>query len=115
MKNKEKALSIFKNGYSCSQAVLAAYCEELGLEIIKKRNGFIDLVILDMIMPEMNGHECFVAMKKIKPDLKVIFSTGYMNEPEFERLKEEGIKTIILKPYRYSELSRVVAEALMKI
>lgn len=85
------------------------------LEIIKKRNGFIDLVILDMIMPEMNGHECFVAMKKIKPDLKVIFSTGYMNEPEFERLKEEGIKTIILKPYRYSELSRVVAEALIKI
>lgn len=82
------------------------------LEIFERKNDIIDLVIMDMIMPEMNGPECFRAMKKIHPEVRTIFSTGFMNEKEFDELKTEGIQAVILKPYRYAELSRVVAEVL---
>lgn len=43
MKNEEKALEIFKQGFSCSQAVLGVYCEELGLDMktaLKLADGF---------------------------------------------------------------------------
>jgi YesN/AraC family two-component response regulator len=37
----------------------------------------IDLVLLDVIMPQMNGKEVYDALLRIKPDLKAIFTSGY--------------------------------------
>jgi PleD family two-component response regulator len=61
---------------------------KLGYEIVPAVNGkdaiekfsaspdAFDLVILDMMTPEMNGRDCFLAMKSIKPDVRVILSSG---------------------------------------
>lgn len=84
------------------------------LDIFKTRKGDIDLVIMDMIMPEMSGYECFMAMKEIKPGITAIFTTGFAKDGDFEKLKTDGVYSVILKPYRYTELSGVVAEVLKK-
>lgn len=92
--------------------VIAADNGLRALDIFKTRKADIDLVIMDMIMPEMNGHECFMAMKKIKPGITAIFTTGFAKDDDFEKLKADGVYSVILKPYRYTELSGVVAEAM---
>jgi PAS domain S-box-containing protein len=84
----------------------------LGLELFKKMFNVIDLVILDMIMPEMNGKDCFLEMKKINPDAKVILSSGFSREEDVKNMKEHGLKGFIRKPYRRSVLSHSIQSAL---
>jgi len=83
-----------------------------GLELFKKEYDSIDLVLLDMIMPEMNGRDCFAAMQKIVPDIKVVLSTGYTSEEYLEEMKAAGLCSIIRKPYSSITLSQVIHKIL---
>jgi signal transduction histidine kinase/CheY-like chemotaxis protein len=67
-----------------------------------------DLVLLDMIMPEMDGTSCFAALRRISPELKIILSSGFTQDADLERLKGEGLAGFLRKPYDYEELSRMV-------
>jgi len=67
---------------------------------------------LDMVMPQMNGRDCFMAMKKIRPEVRAILSSGFSREEEIIAMKEAGLKGFIHKPYRIVTLSQVVSEAL---
>jgi PAS domain S-box-containing protein len=80
------------------------------VEIYKNESSDIDLVILDMIMPEMGGHECFKELKKINPDVKAILSTGFGINGKAQDILEEGVKSFVQKPYRVDQLSKAVAE-----
>jgi len=98
--------------------------KDLGYNVITAENGSqavavfseqqasIDLVILDMVMPVMNGKECFAEMKKLKPDLKVVISSGFMRDEDLEPMKAAGVKSFIHKPFRSLILSQIVHEAL---
>ena len=72
----------------------------------------VDLVLLDMIMPEMNGRDTFFAMRAINPDVKVILCTGYDLNPEAQELLDAGALAFVHKPFEQAELSEKVAEAL---
>ncbi|MBN1307744.1 MAG: response regulator [Chitinispirillaceae bacterium] len=74
-------------------------------------DGF-DLIILDMKMPGMSGFECFRQMKRIKPDVKALISTGYSIEEEQQAMVKEGIIGIIKKPYVSAQLAQAVNSAL---
>lgn len=100
-----------------------AILEDLGYEIITAKNGLeavellkqdqaIDLVILDMIMPEMNGRDCFFALKKIYPSLRVILSSGFTRDEDLHSMREAGLNGFIRKPFRSSELSRAVSDVM---
>jgi len=82
------------------------------VEIFKKKYQKIDLVLLDMIMPEMNGREAFFKMREIKEDVKVIISSGFSKDGDLDELNQNGLKAFIHKPYRISELSQVLAKTL---
>jgi len=69
----------------------------------------IDLVILDMVMPRMDGKEAFVKMKEINPSVKAIGITGYTNYTQ-EEMAALGMKRMLHKPFAFEELSRAVAE-----
>jgi len=56
--------------------VLVAGTGKEALDIFQENHDSIDLVIMDMIMPEINGREAFFGMKKINPDCKIIISSG---------------------------------------
>ena len=83
-----------------------------GLEIFTANAPDIDLVLLDMIMPKMNGRECFFAMKKIKPDIRVLLASGFSRDSDIEGLQAEGLLGFLYKPYITAELSRAIAEIL---
>lgn len=85
---------------------------EQGLDIYTKNSDFFDLVILDMVMPKMNGRDCFFGIKKVKPDAKVILSSGFTLEKDLDDLKEHGLNGFVKKPYRAALLSHAVFDAL---
>ncbi len=86
-----------------------------GLEIFKQECDSIDLVLLDMIMPEMDGNRCFAAMKVIQPDVKVILSSGFTRDANVKELMDQGLCGFIRKPYRTAELSRLIGEVLATV
>lgn len=76
------------------------------LEIIKKEDNDIDLVILDMKMPIMNGKECFFELQKIHPGMKVLFSSGLLSNEEKELTNHDNVVGIINKPYTIEEMHK---------
>lgn len=81
------------------------------LEIYKKERSKIDLVILDMIMPDMGGEETFQCLKNIDPEVKVILSSGYSLNSQAGRIMEGGCLSFLQKPFTISELSQNVRGA----
>ncbi|OHD26167.1 MAG: hypothetical protein A2086_05680 [Spirochaetes bacterium GWD1_27_9] len=67
------------------------------LEILKTTN--VDLVLLDVMMPEMNGEEVFIEIRKTHPALPVIFLTGYTEENIVRHLIKNDKTEIIIKPF----------------
>lgn len=76
-----------------------------------KENNF-DLVIMDIVMPGMDGIEVFKKMKEIRNDVKVIFVSAYIDEKRRERLREMGIKYFLEKPYHFQKLVDKIEELL---
>lgn len=92
--------------------VLLAEDGQQGLQLYREQPGSIDLVLTDMIMPTMNGKECFYAMKEINPDVRVVMASGFPRDADIEELKKQGLKGFISKPYTTVELSRAIAKAM---
>lgn len=84
--------------------VLEARDGREGLEVFKGNQSRIDLVILDLNMPEMTGYDMQAELQLIDPDVKMIVVTGYM--PDEERLV--GVEEIISKPVQIPKMSKVV-------
>jgi len=97
-----------KLGYS----VITAGSGKKALRIYKEKKDRINLVILDMVMPEMNGLETFLALKRLNPDIKVLLSTGYSIDEKAQDMLREGCKGYLLKPYSAIELSHKLREIL---
>jgi two-component system cell cycle sensor histidine kinase/response regulator CckA len=68
----------------------------------------IDLVILDLIMPEMGGGETFDALRGIEPRMKILLSSGYALEGEAEDILERGCNGFIQKPFSLNDLSEKI-------
>ncbi|MDD5452407.1 MAG: ATP-binding protein [Desulfovibrionales bacterium] len=81
------------------------------LEIYAASPGKIDLVILDLFMPVMDGKETLAALKKINPQAKVVISSGYAETKELKGLEGE-ICAFIHKPYKTAELLKKAREVL---
>jgi CheY-like chemotaxis protein len=95
-------------GYS----VITADSGKKALEIYAEKRDEINLVILDMIMPEMNGLETFLELKKQNPDIKVLLSTGYSIDRKAQEMLKKGCKGYILKPYSVIDFSHKIREIL---
>ncbi|MBN2790162.1 MAG: response regulator [Candidatus Delongbacteria bacterium] len=76
-----------------------------GLDIFKKEHENIKLVILDMIMPKMDGEEIFRELKKIDPKVKVLVSSGYSVTNKITKILENGGSGFIQKPFNITDLS----------
>jgi signal transduction histidine kinase/ActR/RegA family two-component response regulator len=83
-----------------------------GVRIFLENKDKIDLVILDMVMPEKSGKQTFKEIKAIKPDAKVLLCSGYGQEQYFHEVFEEGAAGFLQKPFRLNQLLGKVEEAL---
>jgi len=94
--------------------VLLARGGEEALIVYKKNQDKIDMVILDMIMPDMGGGETYDKLKEINPDIKVLLSSGYSIDGQANEILERGCDGFIQKPYKTGELSKKIWEVLRK-
>ncbi len=94
--------------------VLIAKGGEEAIEVYKKNLDEIDIVVLDMVMPNMGGGEAYDRMKEINPDIKVLLSSGYSIDGEATKILERGCNGFIQKPFNMAELSAKIREVLDK-
>jgi PAS domain S-box-containing protein len=77
----------------------------------EQRRG-IDLVLTDMVMPEMGGKELIQELKRASPGVKALAITGYMMREDLQELREEGFVDIVYKPLDGGALGEAVRRAL---
>jgi CheY-like chemotaxis protein len=92
--------------------VLVAKSGKDAIKIYKKYQKKIDIVIMDMIMPEMGGGELYDKLKKINPDVKVLLSSGYYINGLARKILSRGCNGFIRKPYKIKDLSQKIREIL---
>jgi two-component system cell cycle sensor histidine kinase/response regulator CckA len=102
--------------------------ESLGYQVLVAENGLealevyravcaegaseIDLVITDVVMPEMGGKALVHELKKVAPDVKVLAISGYVLKDELHALRESGILGTIQKPFEVDALAAATRQAL---
>lgn len=82
------------------------------VELFKKENANIDLILSDLGLPKMSGSECLVIIKRIKPLQRVIMASGYFDPEERRKLSELGVSHFFQKPYNPSHLLKTIREVL---
>jgi CheY-like chemotaxis protein len=82
------------------------------VEVFKSIND-IDIVILDLTMPHMDGEQCFRELRQLKPGLKVIMSSGFNQQEVTQRFIGKGLAGFIQKPYRLSLLREMMKGVLV--
>lgn len=92
--------------------VLTASSGRAAIEIVRRHALGISLVILDMIMPEMNGSQTFDLLRTIAPGLKVVLSSGFSPEADVQDMLARGCKGFIQKPYDVASLSVLLRSTL---
>ena len=75
-----------------------------GLDVIEQSQKRIDLVILDLTMPRMDGEETFRELRRIAPTIPVLMSSGYSEHEISARFAGKGLAGFIQKPYTMQEL-----------
>ena len=94
-------------------------CSDDGKEVIsffkeaKKNNEPFDVVIMDLTIPGgMGGQETVKILHEIDPDIKVVVSSGYSNDPVMASYEKYGFCGIIVKPYLFEEMSEMLYKIL---
>ncbi len=92
--------------------VLSAANGRQMLESFKRNRADIDLVLLDLIMPEMGGEACLRELLKIDPDVKVIVVSGCSSGETSERAVHSGAKAFVSKPYDFEVFMKTIRDVL---
>ena len=103
------ARALKRQGYK----VLEAASGVEALEVMEKNKGKIDIVVSDVVMPEMDGPTLLKELRKTNPGLKIIFVSGYPNDAFKESLGEEDF-AFLPKPFSLPQLAAKVKEELAK-
>lgn len=93
------------------EALSAATGEE-ALRIFSEQGDKIDLVLLDQVMPEMDGVTVFNQMRRIRPEIRVLLASGFSEQEVADRFKGLGLNGFIPKPFDLQQLSGVLRRVL---
>lgn len=97
--------------------------EQLGHAVVEARDGQeaidrvlsarkrIDLVLLDVVMPKLDGRGALARLRRLAPDLPVILTSGHLGPSDEEAVLGEGARSLLSKPYTVRQLTDAVAEA----
>ncbi len=96
----------------CGYRVLTAADGNEALLVFREKREEIDSVLLDMSMPRMSGLEVFQELIQIDPDVKVLMSSGFINDERMGFLIDAGVKGFLNKPYTLTMLSKKMWEVI---
>jgi PAS domain S-box-containing protein len=105
--NADKAM-LNELGYE----VLLANGGQEALRVFAENKDRINLLILDLIMPDMGGEIVYDRIKSLRPDVRVILSSGYSLEGQAEAILKKGCDGFIQKPYNLTQLANKIQEIL---
>jgi CheY-like chemotaxis protein len=91
--------------------VLTAESGQAALALYRAHRDEVTLVILDMIMPEMNGGETFDHLKAIDPAVRVLLCSGYSIDGRASEILARGCNGFIQKPFDMGQLSEKIQAA----
>ena len=95
---------------SLGYAVITANSGNEAIRIYKEKQHEIDMVILDMIMPQMGGEDVFDRLKEMNSNVRVLLSSGYSLNGQAKMILDRGCDGFIQKPFTIDELSRKLIE-----
>ncbi len=97
---------------SLGYRVYVAGSGQEAIAVYMEKHEEIDLVVLDMIMPGISGGETFDRLRKVKPAIRVLLSSGYSIEGQAQEILDRGCKGFLQKPFQLVILSQKVREVL---
>ncbi|HOT45905.1 MAG TPA: ATP-binding protein [Spirochaetota bacterium] len=101
-------------GFTVTQALNGQQAVELYTNALGVGRPY-DCVILDLtIKGGTGGRETITALKAVNPDIKAIVSSGYSNDPVLSNYREYGFAGVIVKPYRFDELRKVLSSIMVQ-
>ncbi len=92
--------------------VLVARNGNEAVEIYRARRDDIALVLLDLIMPGMNGFETYGVLKEMNPSIKVIIVSGFSAEGHVSELLRRGCRAFVRKPFEIEYLTEKIREVI---
>lgn len=84
------------------------------VELYKQRQDQIGIVLLDLVMPGMNGIHTLQKLREINPDVKVIICSAYFQQGQVPEISETDVAGFLNKPYSITTLSEKMEEILSK-
>jgi two-component system cell cycle sensor histidine kinase/response regulator CckA len=94
--------------------VFEADSGEEALDVLADIGGQIDLMISDVVMPEMDGPALLIKVRERLPNLKVIFVSGYAEESVRQDIADDRSVEFLAKPYSLDQINYKVKEVLGK-
>ena len=82
------------------------------METFRRHADEIRLVVMDVMMPEMRGDEAFLEIRRYRPGVPVVFSSGWTMDEGLSRIPPEEVAAFLPKPYRHDTLIACVHQAL---
>lgn len=83
-----------------------------GLEVFREQGDRIACILLDLTMPDMGGEETFYELRRLRPDARIILSSGFDEQDVTHRFANCGLTGFIQKPYTLTKLREALASAL---
>ena len=99
---------------SMGHRVFIARDGEEAVEVYKKNQDKIDIVLLDIVMPNMGGGEAYDRLREFNPDVKVLLTSGFSINGEATEILKRGCDDFIQKPFSMEPLSGKIWEVLKK-
>jgi two-component system cell cycle sensor histidine kinase/response regulator CckA len=96
------------NGYEVLEASTGAE----GLEIAERNSAEIDLLLSDMLLPELSGYDLAQRVLELRPQMKILFMTGYVEGEIVQRCISELRASFLDKPFQPATLLSRVQEAI---
>jgi len=92
--------------------VMIAHGGKEALDIYRKSSEEIEMVILDMIMPDLSGGEVYDRLKKMNPGVKVLLCSGYSIDGQANEILKRGCNGFIQKPFNVARFSQTIRDIL---
>jgi len=99
------SLILKRRGYNVDTA------EDGPSAVDKSKKHHFDVILMDVVMPGMNGLEAFQRIREISPGARVILMTAYYDEEELRKALNEGVYNAVRKPINIAKLIELIKEA----
>ena len=104
----------FSSNHAGIEVVYTAYDGKEGMKLVKDKQDDYDLIILDLVMPKLDGLGVLEKMNEEKINQKVIVLTSYNSPEMIRKISEYGVSYYLLKPFDLPELEKRILEVVDK-